>query len=134
VLIATTLLAGAALALALVYLARRRSPEGELRLYAIGLLVAALIYVGFAVLGGASQRWLALELLGVLGFGAVAWAGLRGRSALLLAAGWAAHTLWDVLLHLDGQAAAYTPDCYPWLCLGFDLVIAGALLGRRRSR
>jgi hypothetical protein len=68
-----------------------------------------------------------LEALGVLLYGAVAWVGFR-KSAALLALGWAMHVVWDVALHLQGAGAEYTPDWYPWGCLSFDLVVAGAVL------
>lgn len=109
------------------YAGKRRRP------YAVGLLVVGLIYVAFAAVGGASIRWLALEGLGLLLFGAAAWSGLRGWPAML-AVGWAVHVAWDVLLHLDGAGAVYTPDWYPWICVSFDLVLAGALLPLARSR
>lgn len=125
------LLLGAALALALVGLARKYPPGSERRVYAVGLLIAALVYVGFAVAGGASSQRLALECLGVILYGAAAWGGLRGRS-WLLAAGWAAHVGWDVLLHLSGAGSEYTPHWYPWLCVSFDLVIAGAVFASSR--
>lgn len=126
------LLLGAALSLALVGLARTCPPRRERRVYGVGLVIAALIYVGFGVVGGASARWLALDSLGLFVYGTAAWGGLRGRP-WLLAAGWAAHVAWDALLHLSGAGAEYTPRWYPWLCLSFDLVIAGAVLasGRR---
>lgn len=127
------LLLGTALALAFVGLARKYPPHRERRVYAVGLLSAALIYVGFAAAGGAGARWLALESLGVLLYGAAAWAGLRGRP-WLLAMGWAAHVAWDVLLHLSGAGAEYTPHWYPWLCVSFDLVMAGAVLASGRQR
>jgi len=51
------------------------------------------------------------------------------RGAALVAAGWAGHVFWDVLLHLgDAPGAGYTPAAYPWLCLSFDLIVAGAIL------
>ena len=50
----------------------------------------------------------------------------------MLAAGWAAHVAWDVLLHLSGAGAEYTPHWYPWLCVSFDLVMAGAVLASSR--
>ena len=65
--------------------------------------------------------------LGVLLYGAAAWVGFR-RSAALLALGWAMHVVWDVALHLQGAGAEYTPGWYPWGCLSFDLVVAGAVL------
>lgn len=125
------LLVGAVLSLALVGLARWYPPGRERHVYAIGLVVTALIYVVFGVAGGAGSRWLALEILGVLLYGAAAWAGLRGRPRLL-AVGWAAHVAWDVLLHLSGAGSEYTPHWYPWLCVSFDLVVAGAVLASSR--
>ncbi len=121
------LLLGTVLSLGLVRLARTFPPKRERRVYAVGLVIAALVYVGFGAAGGAGAQWLALETLGLLLYGAAAWAGLRGRT-WLLAAGWAAHIGWDVLLHLSGAGSEYTPHWYPWLCVSFDLVMAGAVL------
>lgn len=125
------LVVGTVLSLALVGLARRYPPGRERLVYAVGLVITALIYVGFGVVGGASAQWLALEGLGVLLYGAAAWGGLRGRP-WLLAIGWAAHVAWDVLLHLSGAGAEYTPHWYPWTCVSFDLIIAGAVLASSR--
>ena len=121
------LLLGTALSLGLTGLARTHPPRRERRVYAVGLLIAALLYVAFGVAGGAGAQWLALDSLGVLLYGAAAWGGLRGRHRLL-AAGWAAHVVWDVPLHLGGAGAEYAPRWYPWLCVSFDLVMAGAVL------
>lgn len=105
----------------------RAQPDGGRRLYGIGLAVTALIYVSFAVIGGAGARSLGLEALGMLVYGAAAWVGYR-RSAGLLALGWAMHIVWDVALHLHGAGAEYTPGWYPWGCTSFDLIVAGAVL------
>src|ERR1044072_3669549 len=121
------LILGTALSLVLVRLARTCSPIDERRVYAVGLIVTALVYVIFGVVGGASPRWLALESLGVVIYGAAAWGGLRGWHSFL-AVGWALHVAWDVALHLRGAGAEYTPPWYPWSCVSFDLVIAGAVL------
>jgi hypothetical protein len=125
------LLAGLAAGLALGRGAGRKGEQGARRIYAVGLVVAALIYVGFAAVGGASGRWLAVETVGLAVYGVAALAGLR-RWLALLALGWAAHVGWDVLLHLDGAGAASTPRWYPWLCVSFDLVVAGAVLAQAR--
>ncbi len=125
------LLLGTVLALAFVGLAHRYPPGRERRVYAVGLVIAALIYVGFGVAGGAGVSWLVLETLGVLLYGAAAWGGLRGQP-WILAAGWAAHVAWDALLHLGGAGSEYTPTWYPWLCVSFDLVVAGAVLASSR--
>jgi hypothetical protein len=122
------LAAGAVAALSLVYAVRRRPADARRRVYAAGLIVAALVYVGFAAAGHAPAAWLGYELLGVAVFGAVAWAGTR--DARVLAAGWALHTVWDLVPHLGRRpGATYTPQWYPWLCVSFDLLVAGAVLG-----
>jgi hypothetical protein len=124
------LLAGFVMAAVFLTWARRKRPDHARRLYALGLLIAALIYVAFALAGHGSARWVALELIGVLLYGGAAWIGLR-TAPLVLALGWAAHVGWDVLLHVRGDGAAYTPDWYPWFCVSFDLIVAGATLMRR---
>lgn len=122
------LAAGILLAGPLIALANRAKSRWR-RPYAIGLLVAAVLYVVFAVAGRAQGSWLALEASGVLLFGGAAWLGYR-RLPIVLALGWVVHVLWDVLLHVRGTGAVYTPDWYPWVCVSFDLVIAGAVLIR----
>ncbi len=92
-----------------------------------GLLVAALIYVGFAVVGGAGSAWIGIEVAGVFFYGVFAWLGLK-YSPYWLAAGWALHIIWDVWLHQTHAGHLYTPDWYPPLCLGFDLAVAAILV------
>jgi len=125
------LLLGTVLALALVGLARRYPPRREIRFYAVGIVMAALVYVFFAVVGGADTQSLAFEILGVFIYGAAACGGLRGRP-WLLAMGWAAHVGWDVAFHLSGAGSEYTPHWYPWLCVSFDLIMAGTVLASSR--
>ncbi len=117
---ALQILLGALLALPLVLYARSR--RGEDKVYAQGLVVAALIYVVFVLAARAGAAALGTELVGVALFGIVAWQGVR-RSPLWLAAGWAAHVGWDLLLHpLAG--GGYAPVWYVRACIGFDLVVA----------
>jgi hypothetical protein len=127
-------LAGVGLALGTIYLARQWEPMTALRAYAVGLVATAAVYVALALVGRASSRWLAIEALGVALYGGLAWLGFR-RWLPALALGWAAHVGWDLALHLGGPGGAFTPAWYPWLCLGFDLPIALAviLLARRRG-
>lgn len=101
----------------------RRSPETERRSLTAGLLIVALIYVGFAFVGGAPDAWRLIELGGVLLYGIFAGLGLR-KDGRWLAVGWAGHALWDVPLHLHGPAATYVPDWYLPFCLSFDLLVA----------
>ncbi|MEM8933894.1 MAG: hypothetical protein AAGE94_22070 [Acidobacteriota bacterium] len=114
---------GAIAAVPFVAYARRHGGE---RTFAIGLVVAALIYIAFVVFGQASAKAVQLETIGAVAFIALAIAGRR--SARVLAAGWGAHGIWDMAFHAP-VADAYWPLWYPAACLGFDLVVA-AHLGR----
>src|SRR5688500_7584289 len=120
------ILLGAALGAVFVLLARRGGRTGEIRLLALSLVAAALIYVVFALPRG-DLPWLALEAAGLVVFAGLAWLGVRA-SLWWLALGWVAHVGWDIGLHLERNQAVVAP-WYPLLCVGFDLVIAGYLLG-----
>jgi hypothetical protein len=124
------LLIGAVTCVAFILGARTTNPRRELIIYAVGLVFAAMVYVGFAIVGGASWSWLGLEVAGVVVFASVALVGLR-VSVWAISIGWAAHTAWDVLLH-GVQEAAFVPEWYPVFCIGFDLVLAGYVAVRKR--
>ena len=114
------------------FLAFARALRGaERRVLALGLFVAAVIYVGFA-LAGAEPVWLLVETLGVAAYGTLAWLGLR-HSPLWLAAGWALHPAWDVGLHLAGIGTAFAPEWYAIACISFDLLVAGYIVARFQS-
>ena len=127
------LIVGAVIAIAFVAGVRSLRDDRARFVYAVGLIVTALLYLAFAVAGGAERGSLALEFLGVILYGALAFAGLRGNITAL-ALGWAAHPAWDVLLHTSGTGATYTPSWYPLACVGFDLVVAIGVLAEARSR
>lgn len=112
---------------AFVVYAHRQRGRGEARTYAAGLVVAALVYVGFALVRGAGLRWTALEVAGLLPFLGFSWLGLR-RNPLWLAVGWVAHVGWDVGIHLPSGAPVFVPRWYPLVCIGFDLIVAVAIL------
>jgi hypothetical protein len=130
-LIAAHLLLGAAACAAFVFAARSLARRAELTIYAAGLSVAALIYVVSAFVAGATPARLAVEFAGLLAFSLVAFAGLKW-SPLLLALGWAAHALWDLLLHADVHPHI-VPDWYTLVCAGYDFALAAylAALSRR---
>jgi len=71
--------------------------------------------------------------------GAIALLGLRG-SPWWLAAGWALHPLWDVVLHYVSPGHSFAPITYTIPCLSFDLLVAAyiaiacGLVGDRRLR
>ena len=74
------------------------------------LFVAAGAYFGFATLGrevvDTQPIWTLVELAQVICFGTLALLGLRG-SPYWIAAGWALHPLWDVLLHYVGPGHSF---------------------------
>ena len=117
---------GIFLAIGFVLLVRlSRSYTREKRSYAIGLVVAALIYVGFALFSD-SLRWMLIELAGVAMYAVFVWLGLR-KSGWFLAAGWALHPPWDAGLHYSTQ---FVPHWYIGACIGFDLLVAGYIAFR----
>jgi hypothetical protein len=125
------LLIGALSCVALILGARRLGQKREMRIYAIGLVSAALIYVGFAVFGGASISWLVLELGGLVLFSFVAIVGLR-INAWTLVLGWVVHAVWDVSLHKVAELE-FVPKWYPIFCVGFDVLLAGYIAMRARE-
>jgi hypothetical protein len=113
---------GVFLAVGFIWIVRQsRSYTREKQSIAIGLVVAALIYVGFGVFSG-SSRWMLIEVAGVAIYAVFAWMGLK-RSGWLLAVGWALHPLWDAGLH--DYSTQFVPHWYIGGCSGFDLLVAG---------
>ena len=84
-----------------------------------------------------SLIWALAEVLQVVVFGAVGLLGLRG-SLYWIAAGWALHPLWDVVVHYVGPGRSFAPESWAISCVSFDLlvavyiVIAYGLIGDRR--
>nr|AYM53148.1 hypothetical protein [Pseudenhygromyxa salsuginis] len=103
----------------------------ELRWWAAYLVLAALIYVGFALREGVGD-WMPLELVGVVVYAAFAVAGLRLRKGWLIAVGWALHAAWDAGVHHDAPEGL-VPAWYRWACLSYDWGAALYLLWRSRQ-
>ena len=100
-------------------------------LLALLLCGAALTYVHFAAEAGAGSGWVVAELAGVVLYGGLALKGLRG-SPLWLAAGWALHPVWDIVLHNIGPGRAFAPESYTIACLSYDLLVAGYIVAAHR--
>jgi hypothetical protein len=99
------------------------------------LILAAVFYISFAASAGAGPAWIVAEVLGVLLYGGMGVAGVRG-SPWWLAAGWALHPIWDMALHYFGPGHAFAPESYAIACLSWDWVVAGYVAYRitRSSR
>jgi hypothetical protein len=124
-------LIGIVLAAVFILLARTVARRGEMSVYALGLVVAALIYVGFALANGGAKD-LRLEAWGLFSFSVAAFVSWRAWP-MGLALAWAAHAAWDVLFHPIGQSS-HAPDWYPLVCVGFDLAVAGYIFLSLRRR
>lgn len=122
--LAVGLVAGAAFAAYVRSVGRARG-----KVLANGLVIAALIYVGFALWRG-TAAWIVAELVGVALFAVFAWLGIR-RSVAWLAVGWSLHTVWDAALHLGSTGGAFAPEWYVVACISFDLLLAAMILMRR---
>jgi hypothetical protein len=94
---------------------------------AIFLIMAAGSYQGFAIMAnnllGAGPIWAPVELVGGVVFGTMALLGLRG-SPWWLAAGWAAHPIWDIVLHYFGPGSSFAPEPYVIACVSYDWLVA----------
>ena len=95
-----------------------------------GVLTAAVIYLTWGTARGdlATRRWLTIETVGVLSFGALAIAAAAtdpDAARYVLAVGWLCHAVWDVAHHRTDRVV---PRWYAELCMTSDLVVAGSLI------
>lgn len=125
------LIVGVFLGGGLLLYARAHGIKGEKRILSIALVVAAIIYIGFALVWG-DVAWIAIEIAGVPAYGLFVWLAIR-HSFHWLALGWAFHPAWDVMLHLLGPGSAIVPEWYAIACITFDLLVAGYILVRTMS-
>lgn len=100
------------------------------KFFSLTLIIAALVYVVFAIYGAligvAGFNWLLVEMVGVLIYSIFSYLGIR-TNPLFLAIGWATHVVWDVALHW-GNKADFVPQFYPGVCIGFDLAFAAFIV------
>jgi len=101
----------------------------EQSILAAGLIVAAIVYVVLASFTG-SEAWIALESIGLLGYGLAAILGAL-VSPWWLAVGWLAHPVWDIYFHWLGSGALFVPSAYVIICLSFDIIVAVYIASRQ---
>jgi hypothetical protein len=92
----------------------------------VALGLTAGTYVVSAAIAHAGSA-VPVEFLGVALFGGLGALG-AWRWPALLAAGWAGHVAWDLLV-ADASATGYAPAWYPAFCIGADLFLAGYIAG-----
>lgn len=105
-----------------VWAVRKLYKRSGIGFWSFGLLVAALIYVGFAAFGKHTHG-LMHEGLGVVFYSFFIFLS-RKHGLWLLALGWLLHMGWDMFHGPFFMHTGYVPDWYPGVCAGFDLVIA----------
>ena len=117
---------GALLAWGFVVLARRAG-RAELAWIAAGLFVAGVAYPLMGLPAHAAGA-MPVEWFGVALFSVFALLGAT-VSPWFLALGWGLHAFWDLLLPWIADTG-YVPPWYAAACLGFDLVVAAAMVAR----
>ncbi|MDY6900095.1 MAG: DUF6010 family protein, partial [Cyanobacteriota bacterium] len=91
------------------------------KIYAVALIIAALIYVGFSLLSQ-NVTWILTETLGVIIFSLISFIGLK-FSPWFLAVGWLIHPAWDLFID-NHNSTTFVPYWYPTLCIGYDIAVA----------
>jgi hypothetical protein len=117
---------GLGLALATVLPLLLLSELAGMQFLAVQLGFVAAVYFGFAIADGRVRSLLTeVPVAGV--FLAVGAGALWADSPLLLAAGYAAHAVWDVLHH---PRAVHTEvrGWYPPFCVVYDVIVAAFVL------
>ncbi len=112
----------------LLFLSRSFQAKVEIRILSISLVVAAIVYIVFALVWG-NSNWFFIELIGLMTYGLFVWLSLH-HSTYWLAIGWLLHPLWDVCLHLLGPGNAIAPESYAIACISFDILIAAYVFYR----
>lgn len=115
------IVAGGMLATGLLFCIKRFNTRIKLRIAILALVIAAVVYVLFALLTR-NQLFITIELVGLMFFLLLVWMGYQ-YSFWFIAMGWLLHVFWDLGLH-PAQTAPYIPQWYTWLCVGFDIIIA----------
>ena len=130
---AIIIIIGAIAAVLFIFFCKKKYPPNiEMKVYANGLFIAALIYVLF-LFNGSSTQWIFVEIGGVILFGTIAYFSIKRKLPALLALGWLLHIGWDTLLH-NSVATSFVPNLYEELCIGFDLVMAGYIFFVLKSK
>jgi len=107
----------------------RHQDDSSLRVAAgWGLLLAASVYVLFALQRG-DGFWKLLELIGLGLYGCFYWFSVK-QPLKILAIGWLLHPLWDIFLHIVGAGSFLVPEWYGMACVIFDLLVGSYLWWR----
>jgi hypothetical protein len=123
-------LIGLGLAFGVSVFARVVGLDRDRAFYPTVLIVIAMLYELYAVIGG-STRALALEAIGAVGFSLLAVLGFK-RNLYFAAGGLAAHGVYDYF-HGHLFVNPGVPAWWPAFCMSYD-VTAGAILAWLQSK
>ncbi len=93
-------------------------PERAREYYVLTLIIAALIYVVLAFLGGASDWAILVEACGVLVFGVFVLLSVT-HDPRWLGIGWLLHPVWDLVLHAPHRPVDARPRV---VCVGLPRI------------
>ena len=123
-------LIGVGLAFGVSVFARVVGLDRDRAFYPTVLIVIAMLYELYAVIGG-STRALALEAIGAVGFSVLAVLGFK-RNLSFAAAGLAAHGVYDYFHgHLFTNPGV--PAFWPSFCMSYDVTAAACLAWLQRK-
>lgn len=122
------MIAGAVLGGAALIVPALLSREDAFGFLAILLGMIGAVYLGFVLVDGRLREF-RIEYVGLVLFTAAATVALSTGEAMVLAAGYFGHALWDAVHHPRGIHTAI-PWWYVPLCLGFDVVVGIYVLVR----
>jgi hypothetical protein len=123
-------LIGLGLAFGVSVFARVVGLDRDRAFYPVVLIVIAMLYELFAVMGG-STRALVLESIGGVGFILLAVLGFK-RNLWLAAAGLAAHGIYD-FFHRHLFTNPGVPAWWPAFCMAYDVTAAAFLAWLQRK-
>ena len=109
-----------------LWYARSKGATNERLLLASGLVIAAVIYIGFGLVWG-NVYWVGIESAGVVFYTLFVILAYQHKY-WWLAIGWLLHVCWDIGLHLMGPGVHIVPAWYAVACIGFDVLMAGYIL------
>lgn len=112
----------------LLFAQKSKKPKAIL---ASGLVIAAIVYIFFALFWG-NIYWLSIETLGVFLYSIFYYLGKK-YDFRWVGIGWLLHPLWDIVLHLQGAGKLVAPEWYAVACLTFDFVVAGYIFGNTQK-
>jgi len=124
------LVIGAIAVVPLLIFAEKLPPRAMHKLLGRSLIIAAIIYIGFALIWGNTQ-WLLIEIIGVGAYAIFYWTSLKW-GIIWLSLGWLLHPVWDIAVHLFGPGHEVAPAGYAVACVSFDIAVAVYLAKKYR--